>query len=104
MIVAFAPLERRGSIGHARMVAGESDRCQRIERLHHHDQIVRSQLFVEEPRHGLTHSIGVGGAHMVFVEEHRDEPDASPLRFGFLVQLRGNRPRLNNGALTWQRS
>ena len=75
-VIAFPAGEPVNDLARGAAIARQADAEQRIERLHHDEQVVGPEREVHEAANRIARPRGIGGVHVVLVEEDCNEPPA----------------------------
>ena len=93
-VVASTALEGRQQLARSRAVASHLNCEDRIERPHHGKEVARAERLVDKPGERAAHPGRIRRAHVVLVEEDREQPRVGPRRVRPLVGVGWLRPRV----------
>jgi len=87
-VIALAPGEGVYRLVNLIAIPGEPDGQQRIERLHHGDQIARTQIPIDEPRQGVADAVGRRArSDVIVVEKDGDQAGVGAGGFRSFVEV-----------------
>ena len=91
-VVVLAALKLLEAADHGAVIARHPDRRGRFERVHDADHVRRTELRLDKPGQRRTDRHARAAAHVIIVEEDREQPDVLARRFGLFVVVAADFP------------